>query len=329
MIDYSGKKILITGAYGFLGQHLIQELLRNGAEERLLKVWDHQRHDLININNYSHFTGYGPFDYVFHLAGYNGNIQFNLSDGADIFYRSTVMGLNLLDWAAKTKAGKVISMVASCGYPEYIPNATMACPCGVCEDCEMQVCNEHYYFSGPCNPTVECHGYAKRNLQLASKLYWKQYNLNAVCLCPCTLYGPGDSFDPKKTKVMGGLIKKFSDAARDKTDVTLWGTGTPMREFLYVEDAAKLIVEAGIKYEGHNIPLNIGSGQEISIKELANYIALATKFMGKINWDTTKPDGQYRKRLDLTEMQKILTPQPFMPLYDGIIKTVEYYREIQ
>lgn len=320
MDEFQGKKILITGASGFLGRYLLKELYKRGAEPALIQTFDHSRYDLLERHDVR-MLGCEKRDYIFHLAGYNGNIQFNLSDGADIFFRSTVMGLNLLDWA-KDKGAKVISCVTSCAYPEKgydVDGSTYS----------IEICKEDNFVNGPCNQTVACHGYAKRNLQFATQLFNRQYGLNAVTVCPTTLYGPYDSFDPKKTKVMGGLIKRFVDAQiQGLPDVTLWGTGKPMREFLYVTDAAEMIVDAALKYNDSNLPLNLGSGHELSIKDLAENIKCAANYFGEIKWDTSKQDGQYRKRLDLTRMSKVLGPRSFVPLYTGIKQTVEYYRSI-
>lgn len=310
-------KVLVTGGTGFLGQHLCRELDKYGAftysaGKGLDLTWSPCVEQL-----FGHFS---KPDYVFHLAGHNGGIAYNDAFPADIFFKNTIMGLNVLEACQRHKVKKVVSVVASCAYPEYgfgylggfFPREIM---------------EEHAFLDGETHASVACHGYAKRNLQLASSFYRKQYGLEAVCACPTTLYGPGDSYDPQRTKVMGGLIKRFVDAADNGSQsVTCWGTGSPMREFLYVEDAAKLLVETMLHYGDSDIPLNLGSGQEYSIKDTANMVASRVVFNGEIHWDSTKPDGQYRKRLDTTRMNEILPRIEFTTLEQGIDRTIADYR---
>jgi nucleoside-diphosphate-sugar epimerase len=316
-IELSKANICVTGATGFLGKHLVEALRGDGTN---IFVPPGPR-DEINGSDFTHYPAVQwvfdymsrerPVDYVFHLAGYNGGIAFNQKCPADIFAINTIMGLNILKACQEFGVKKVVSVVASCAYPT-----------------SQSVCNEEAFLEGPPHDSVACHGYGKRNLQLASSFYRKQYGLQAVCACPTTLYGPGDSFDPERTKVMGAMIRRFAEAVKngDRT-VTCWGTGKPYRDFLYVKDAAKLLIQVMQHYDNSEIPLNLGFGQEVTVKELASRVAEAVGYNGDILWDVSKPDGQSRKRLDTSRMGSDVDLSEFTitPLNDGIKETVEWY----
>ena len=321
------KRVLVTGATGFLGSHLMEILPKYGYQAT---VFDYEMLNYENILSF--FEQHDKFNYAIHCAGYNGGIEFNRQKPFDIFYQNTVIGLNLLN-ACVGRVDKVVSIVASCAYPFAEP----------VEDADAfvyrtkEIMKEHCFLDDNPHPSVACHGYAKRNLQLASYYAKTQHNLNAICVCPTTLYGKGDSFLPEKTKVMGAMVKRFVDAVHNKDkEVVIWGSGKPLREFLYVEDAANLIVLAMEKYNDSQYPLNLGSGQEMSIRALAEMMAALTGFDGKIAFDISREDGQYRKRLDLTKMHEVLFGDceyemggcgyGYTPLSVGIKRTIDYYR---
>jgi GDP-L-fucose synthase len=324
-IDLRSARVLVTGGNGFLGRHVCAALKAAGAtvvipQPRPEPNWlDLTNGKMLEMA----FGNCGP-DYVFHLAGYNGGIQFNADYPADIFVFNTTMAMNVLEACKTFKVKKVVSVVASCAYPEW-------------EWCHYKdhgyrkywrdVMFEDDFLDGPPHDSVACHGYAKRNLQLASRFYRQQYGLAAVCACPTTLYGPGDSYDPARTKVMGAMVKRFCDAADSgEQEVTCWGTGKPMREFLYVEDAAKLLVQVLEHYDDSTLPLNLGTGQELTVKDVAETVARGVEFSGRIGWDASKPDGQSRKRLDLTRMKSILPGVAVTPIDEGIRQTAADYR---
>lgn len=311
------SRILVTGGTGFFGQHLVK-VLKSDYGCKYVVVGSRATGDLTDTRSspllfrLARDTG-RPFDLVFHLAGYNGGIKFNLENPADIYHNNTMMAMNILDECLAFGVTKVVSVVASCAYPHH-----------------FSLLAEQDFLDGPPHESVACHGYAKRNLQIASALYRKQYNLMAVCACPTTLYGPGDKFDPENSKVVSSLIAKFVKAKRENSPtVELWGTGTPMREVMYVEDAARLLVETMLYYDVSDIPLNLGSGQELSIYDLATLIATTVGYTGQLIWDCSKPDGQRRKRLELTRMFGYLRHQSYniTPLADGLARTVKWYEE--
>lgn len=261
-----------------------------------------------------------PFDFVFHLAGVNGGIAWNKSLPSRIFYENTVMGLNLIDACAKNGVKKLVSIVASCSYPEIEVRAgwditdsgnTYACV----ERKAKEVMYEGEFLNGPPHDSVACHGYAKRNLLLASQFAKAQYGLNAVCLCPTTLFGPNDSTNPQRTKVLMAIVKKVVDAkVHDVPGIQFWGTGAAYREFLYVKDAAELICKAAWRYDDTSVPLNLGTGQEFTIADLVQKVVKAVGYTGNIEWDNTNSDGQLRKRLDIKRMKQVVpefTPTDF------------------
>lgn len=334
-----GKRILVTGYTGFLGQH-ITEYLKN-QNSHVLYPRNYigggrlERTDLLNFEIVKGLFKAANPDVVLHLAGYNGGISFNLENPADIFFRNTVMGLNVLEAAKQNKIKKVVSIVASCAYPEEqwidIPQRGSYDFFEMKKCVDRQTCPEDEFFKGPIHDSVAPHGYAKRNLQLASKFYNQQYGLNAVCLCPTTLYGPGDTYDLSRTKVMGALVKKIVDAKQQNLpELVMYGSGAAKREFIYVKDAAQLICEAAPLYNDSSIPLNIGSGQEIQIKDLVELISKIVGYSGTIKWDISKPDGQLRKKLDSSKLENLLGESMkatfnFTSLKDGIKETIQDY----
>lgn len=312
-------KILVTGATGFLGKHLVAKLKEDPTNNVYALPPSCQiPGGLENYKNAQYFLRFYEPDYVYHLAGYNGSIKTNLDFPADIFYRNTLMGLNVLRACAEWKVKKVVSVVASCSYSDE-----------TFDDGEPGVMREPWFLDGRPHESVACHGFAKRNLQIASEFYHTQYGLNAVCACPTTLYGPGDRFDPERSKVMGGLIRKFVQAADSGQDkVELWGTGVAQREFLFVRDAAELLIRTMQHYDKPWLPINLGTGQEYTIRELAEWIAKLAGFKGSIEWDPSYPDGQLRKRLCTRLMRKHLGFFVPTPIEQGILETIQYFRSL-
>lgn len=316
-------RVLVTGVSGFLGEHLAAFLTLQGCKvSGIALTHPYQRYvthtvDLRERSKTIDLIKYLKPDAIFHLAGYNGGIKFNDDFPADIFANNTLMAMNVLE-AARYVDVKVISVVSSCAYPNELCLGTEY-------QCSPDILVESTFLEAPPHHSVACHGYAKRNLFLASRYYHQQYNVNAVCVCPTTLYGPGDSFDINRSKVMGGMISRFLKAKQERAaSVTCWGTGAAQREFLYVKDACLYLALAATEYNNPYEIINVGSGEEISIKELAIKVAKAVKYDGEILWDTSKPDGQLRKRLDRSKQNKYFPNVQITPLEQGIQQTVEW-----
>ena len=306
MIDIKDKIVLVTGGEGFLGRAIVDNLIEKEAKPIAL------RHGDVNLNDLQtliHYLNSVKPDYCIHAAGYNGGIEFNRMYPADILFSNAVMGLNLhhaCEWAG---VKKLISIMTSCAYP----------------DTGMEILEEDQFWNGLPNETIRAHGIAKRVLQAASEAYSKQYEFNSVSVCVTNLYGPNDTFNLVRTKVVGALIRKFVEAKhKEEEQVECWGTGSPMREFMYVDDAAEAIVQALQKYEDNTAPLNIGTGSDISIKQLVEYINEAVGYEGEIFWNTEKPDGQMKKLLSVEKMKKYIDIET-TDVKEGIAKTVEWY----
>ena len=307
MIDIRGSKILVTGGEGFLGTAICKKIAEKLAHPIVLK---HKEVNLHDLNAAIQFLTATKPDYCIHAAGYNGGIEFNRMYPADILYSNTVMGLNLHHACEYTGVKKILSIMTSCAYP----------------DTGMDVLKEDTFWDGLPNKTIRAHGIAKRILQTASEAYNDQYELNASTVCVTNLYGPNDTFDLVRTKVVGALIRKFVEASMEEEgEVECWGTGKPMREFMYVDDAAEAIVQALQGYNDCSQPLNIGTGKEISIKQLVDYISKAVGYKGDVLWNTDKPDGQMKKLLDTSRMKDFVEITP-VDVEKGIKHTVEWYK---
>lgn len=306
------KQVLVTGADGFIGKHLVNALENAGATVFVpAKRHEPNGVDLTNrehVDNCFHnVVQHAPLDFVYHCAGHNGGVQKNFESPADIFYRNTVMGLNVLDACARYGVKKVVCLVTSCAYsPSDEPLA------------------EADFHANHPHDSVACHGFAKRNLQMACEFYSKQHGLLAVCACPNHVYGPGCT-RKKDGKVLESLIQKFAKAKKDGLpSVTLFGTGAARREFIYVDDCVRLLMKTMELYEDTDIPINIASGQEITIRELAEMVKKEVGYAGEVCWGGGL-EGQMRKKLDLTRMFDLFGPQTFVSLEEGIRRTVEDY----
>ena len=307
-IDLKDKKVLVTGSQGFLGSAICKKIEEKGGIPILVKSEEVNLH---HVEAIIHFLTASKPDYCIHAAGYNGGIEFNRMYPADILYSNTIMGLNLHYACQYVGVKKMVSIMTSCAYP----------------DTGMDLLKEETFWEGQPNKTIRAHGIAKRTLQTAAEAYNEQYGLNAVTVCVTNLYGPNDTFNLIRTKVVGALVKKFVEAMQEGEDsVECWGTGDPMREFMYVDDAAEAIIQALQKYNDHGQPLNIGTGKDISIKELVEYISKSIGYQGNVHWNTDKPDGQLKKLLDTTRMQEYIDITP-IDIEDGIKATVEWYIE--
>ncbi len=306
MLQLEGKKVAITGGHSMVGRAVATELYNRGAIPKQIS------HNAVTdlLQYYTALTQIRGADYCIHCAGYNGNIGFNAKYPADIFYRTTQMALNVLQACVENNIQKVVSPLSSCAYPD------------------TNILLEEKFWAGPPNESVEAHGLSKRNILAFCRQIHKQYGLKYVSVVFNTCYGPYDSYDVNKTKVVGGLIKKFYDAKINNLPfVECWGTGKPRREIIYVDDVAKGIVNALQYYDDPKLPLNIGSFTDISIKGIAEIIADVMEYKGKIVWDTSKPDGQFQKMLAPGNMVKVFKDNPieFTVPTEGLKKTIDWY----
>lgn len=303
------KIVLVTGGHGFLGRWICELLaIKYNAKPAFYSSIEYNLTDLNETLDL--FDTVKP-DYVIHAAGHNGGIEFNRKHPAEIFSRNTLMAINIHHAATHFKVEKLLSIITSCAHP----------------DVGLEVLPEDGLWDGPCNPTVDCHGYAKRNLQFCADVYNRQYNLNSVCCCLTNLFGPGDTFDFGRTKVVGAIIRRVVEAKeKGEGRIVNWGTGAPLREFMYVIDAADAVIQALIKYEDHDQPLNIGSGKEISIKELVEAVVRIVGYKGDVLWDADKGDGQMKKLLDTQHMRELLDVQQ-TEFFSALSSTVEWYKD--
>ena len=307
-MDLDGKKILLTGGDGFLGRFVQRELVENGVREEDIRIPHHVDNDLRVWENCEEAVA--GIDLVIHLAGNVGGIGFNQRNPGVLFYDNMIMGTQLMEAARRHSVEKFIQIGTVCAYPKFTPVPF----------------KEDDLWDGYPEETNAPYGVAKKALLVQAQAYREQYGLNAIYLLPVNLYGPGDNFDLEDSHVIPALIRKCVEASDSGSEeITVWGTGTPTREFLYVEDCSRGIVQAARHYDEPD-PVNLGSGEEISIKELVNLIARISGFEGKIRWDSTRPDGQPRRCLDTQRAGKFgFTAE--IPFEDGLTRTVQWYKE--
>lgn len=306
MLDLKNKKILVTGAHGFLGKHLV-DLLQKETATKYIITPTFKELDLRGKENCK--KAVGDIDIVIHLAANVGGIGYNQKNAGCLFYDNAVMGIHLIEEARKVGVKKFVQVGTVCAYPKFTPVPF----------------KEENLWDGYPEETNAPYGLAKKMLLVQLQAYRVQYGFKGIFLLPVNLYGPGDNFDPKSSHVIPALIKKFIDAKKaGKNEVTVWGTGKPTREFLYVEDAARAILMATKRYD-KNEPVNLGSGKEISIKELAEKIKKLTGFKEKIVWDKTRPDGQPRRKLDTSRAKKEFGFVAKTSFEEGLRKTIKWY----
>lgn len=306
-INLSSKKILVTGGAGFLGTCLVKTLIKNGARPGLITIPRSSTHDLREKTVCREVVK--DKDIVIHLAGRVGGIGLNRERPGELFYDNLLMGTLLMEEARKAGVEKFVSVGTVCAYPKH-------CPAPFKED---------DLWNGYPEETNAPYGLAKKMLLVQGQAYRTQHGFNAIFLLPVNFYGPGDKYDPQVSHVIPALIKKFYDAKKQKSSsVTIWGTGKATREFLYIEDAAKAIVLATIRYNKPE-PVNIGTGVEINIKDLAQKIACFMDFRGQIVLDITKPDGQPRRCLDTSRAEKEFGFKARSNFDENLRRTIRYY----
>ncbi|OGZ68555.1 MAG: GDP-fucose synthetase [Candidatus Staskawiczbacteria bacterium RIFCSPHIGHO2_02_FULL_34_9] len=310
MINLAEKKILITGAHGFVGQHLVENLLeKRGVAKENLFLPTAEELDLRKWEDCQ--KAVKGQDIVIHLAAKVGGIGYNLERPGELFYDNLMMGTNLMEAARQEGIKKFVGVITVCAYPKFTPVPF----------------KEDDLWLGYPEETNAPYGLAKKMMLVQAQAYRKQYGFNAISLLPVNMYGPGDAFDPKKSHVISALIKKVHDAKRDqKSFIEIWGTGKASREFLYVEDGVEGILLATEKYDKAD-PVNIGVEKEITIKDLVDTIVKLTDFKGEIKWDSSKPDGQPRRMLDTSRAKEELGFEAKTDFIEGLKNTIEWYEQ--
>ncbi|NPA93243.1 MAG: GDP-L-fucose synthase [Chloroflexi bacterium] len=304
---WEGKRVTVTGGAGFLGSFVVAELQKRGATD--IFVPRSKDYDLVKYDDVVRMLEDARPDIVIHLAAHVGGIGANRLHPAEFFYDNLMMGVQLMHESWKRGVEKFVAIGTVCAYPKYTPVPF----------------KEDDLWNGYPEETNAPYGLAKKMLLVQAQAYRQQYGFNAIYLLPVNLYGPRDNFDLESSHVIPALIRKMVEAKeRGDKHVVLWGDGSPTREFLYVEDAAEGIVQATELYNGPE-PVNLGSGQEISIKDLAEIIAEQTGFQGELIWDTTKPNGQPRRALDVSRAKRYFGWEAKTPFEDGLRRTVDWF----
>lgn len=302
------KRAWITGGTGFLGQVIAAKLERLGCFS--IATTGRQEGDLTQLADVQRLLARLQPDLIIHLAAVVGGIGANREHPAEFFYDNLMMGAQLMHESWKAGVSKFVAIGTICAYPKFAPVPF----------------HEDDLWNGYPEETNAPYGLAKKMLLVQAQAYRQQYGWNAIYLLPVNLYGPGDNFDPATSHVIPALIKKFVDAQEAGLDhIVAWGDGSPTREFLYVDDAADGILLAAEHYNRPD-PVNLGSGVEISIKELTHAIARHVGFTGEIRWDTTKPNGQPRRQLDVSRAKREFGFAAQMNFDEGLRRTVEWYR---
>lgn len=301
------SRVVVTGGAGFLGSAVVQKLRERDFEDVVVprsKDYDLREQQAI-VRLYNEIRP----QIVIHLAAVVGGIGANQANPGSFFYDNAVMGIQMIEYARRFAVEKFVAVGTVCAYPKF---ATVPF-------------REDDLWNGYPEETNAAYGLAKKMMLVQAQAYRAQYNFNAIYLLPVNLYGPGDNFDLNTSHVIPALVRKCIDAReKNQQEIILWGDGSPTREFLYVEDAANGIVLATERYNGSE-PVNLGTGKEISIRDLAQMIAEEVGFSGDIVWDKTKPNGQPRRCLDISRAKKLFGFEAQQDLRDGIAQTVRSY----
>ncbi|GAB4525691.1 MAG: GDP-L-fucose synthase [Anaerolineales bacterium] len=306
---WTGKRVCVTGGAGFLGS-FVQEVLRErGATDIFIPTIE--EYDLTQIEDIRRMLDDAKPNLVIHLAALAGGIGANRARPAEFFYKNLMMGVPLMHESWARGVEKFVAIGTICAYPKFTPVPF----------------KEENLWDGYPEETNAPYGLAKKMLLVQAQAYREQYGFNAIYLLPVNLYGPRDNFDLETSHVIPALIRKMVEAQeRGEKQVVLWGDGSPTREFFYAGDAARGIVLAAERYNGPE-PVNLGAGMEISIKDLAELIARLTGFEGEIVWDTSKPNGQPRRRLDVTRAREYFGFEAQMSFEEGLRRTIAWFRQ--
>jgi GDP-L-fucose synthase len=306
---FENKRVVVTGGAGFLGRYVVSELEREGCKDILIP--NIEDYDLVNISDINRMYDDMRPDIVIHLAAVVGGIGANREHPGEFFYKNLMMGVQLIEQGRLRNIEKFVAIGTICAYPKFTPVPF----------------REEDLWCGYPEETNAPYGLAKKMLLVQSQAYRTEYGFNSIFLLPVNLYGPGDNFDPASSHVIPALIKKCVDAIDNGSEyIECWGTGKVSREFIYAADAARGIVIAAERYNGLEA-VNIGAGFEITIKELVEKIVSLTGFKGEIRWDSSKPDGQPRRKLDVSRAKELFGFEAKTSFVDGLKATIEWYKE--
>ena len=307
LLNLKNKRILITGGAGFLGNFVVQKLLKRGVSKKNISIPRSKDFDLRKWENCQKVVK--GQDLVIHLAGKVGGIGFNRKKAGEIFYDNLMMGTQLMEAARLAGIEKFVAIGTICAYPKFTPLPFA----------------ETSLWNGYPEETNASYGIAKKMQLVQAQAYRQQYGFNAIYLLPVNLYGPGDNFNPESSHVIPSLIKKIADAQKGgQKYIEVWGTGKASREFLYAEDCAEGIILATEKYNSPE-PVNLGTNREIKIKDLVKIICRIMSFKGEIHWDKSKPDGQPRRMVDVTLAKKRFGFRAKTDFETGLKKTIDWY----
>jgi len=304
---FKDNKFLLTGGAGFVGSYIVEKLINKGVKNQNIRIPRSKDHDLRTWENCKEVVK--DIDIVIHLAARVGGIGFNKKYPANLFYDNAMMGIQLLEASRLAGVKKFIGMGTVCSYPKFTPVPF----------------KEDDLWNGFPEETNSPYGIAKKILLVQQQAYRAQYGFDSIYLIPVNLYGPRDHFDPEDSHVIPALILKFSEAKRNNEGkVTVWGTGRVSREFLYVEDAAQAILDATERYNKPE-PVNIGTSEEIMIKDLVDLIKDLVGYKGNIVWDSEKPDGQPKRKLDVSKAEQQFGFKSTINLEQGLQKTITWF----
>ena len=306
MTELRGRRVMVTGGAGFLGAHVVRLLESRGAEVFVPRSRDY---DLREKDATVHALRDGRPELVIHLAAVVGGIGANRKSPGRFFYDNAIMGIQLMEQARLAGVKKFVALATVCAYPKYAPLPFV----------------EDDLWSGYPEETNAPYGLAKKMLLVQAQAYREQYGFNAITLLPVNLYGPGDNFDRESSHVIPALVRKIVEARLSGArEIVAWGTGSASREFLYVEDAAEAIVLAAERYDGP-LPVNVGAGREVSIRELVQTISGLCGFDGGVRWDASQPDGQPRRMLDTTRARELFGFEATTDFESGLRRTIEWF----